>query len=234
MRPRRRLLACRGGLQDQRIGVPAADDLQRHRQPLGGESTRHAGGWLSRQVERKGERQTVEHRRRWGAVDGAWAALYRPRRQRHLRGEQQVVSIEQAPHLVVELGARQLRQAQLHGGNPLPGLDHFHQAGLEPLGPPGVALGVTRREGNVPGHGCGLALVVPAGIDGLDLAAEVAETLGCCSGRTPHLRVYRGVAQVDAPGDAQPGVKQSSVASIAISHHVKGNWKENNHAFCLI
>ena len=97
MRPRRRLLACRGGLQDQRIGVPAADDLQRHRQPLGGESTRHAGGWLSRQVERKGERKPVEHRWRWGTVDGAWAALDRPRRQRHLRGEQQVVSIEQAP-----------------------------------------------------------------------------------------------------------------------------------------
>ena len=45
--------------------------------------------------------------------------------------------------------------------------------------------------------------VIPAGIDGLDMAAEVGEAVGGLFGEAAHIGIDGGVAEVGAPGDAQ-------------------------------
>ena len=76
--------------QDQRVGVPRADDLQPDRQPGGGEPARHAQRGLLGQVERVGVRRPARPARRRPAVRHVLPG--RERGERKGRGEQQVVA----------------------------------------------------------------------------------------------------------------------------------------------
>src|SRR5207248_11286597 len=131
------------------VGMPTPNDLQRHGEALTGKATGHTGGRLPGQVKGESEIQAIEHGGGWFPLDSAWSTLDRPRSQRHLRRQEQVVALAEAPRLFVEHRACQLRLAVLYSRNAPPCVDHLGQAGLEPLGSLRIALAKTCGVGDV-------------------------------------------------------------------------------------
>src|SRR5262245_23681198 len=113
--------------------MPTPDNLQRHGEAFTGKATGHTRGWLAGQVKGKGKVQAIEHREGWFALDGAWSALDRPRSQRHLGCQEQVIALEEAPRLFVEHCTCQLRLAVLYPRSTLPDFDHPNEPGGSPL-----------------------------------------------------------------------------------------------------
>src|SRR5262245_34750589 len=125
--PRLERLEGGGRAQHRRVGVPAAHNLQPHRQAFRREAAWHAGRRLPRQIERHGERQAVEQGRRRASVDGlrplVRPGIRGPCRHRHLRREQQVARLEELLRSVVQLRSRELRLEKLRGADVACALD---------------------------------------------------------------------------------------------------------------
>ena len=129
--------------------------------------------------------------------------VYAPGGERHLRGQEQVVVLEKLAGLIVELGTGERGEAVFFAGDAAAFLDHVDECGFEGVRVLVVALSEACGHGHVPGCFSAWAGVVPAGIDGLDMAAEVGEAVGGLFGEAAHIGIDGGVAEVGAPGDAQ-------------------------------
>src|SRR5439155_14396616 len=182
--------------------MPLPDDLQRYGEALAGKAARYTRGRLPGQVKGEGAIQAIEHGGGRFALDGVWSTLDRPRSQGHLRRQEQVVALAEAPRLLVEHRACQLCLAVLHRGNAPSGVDHLGEAGLKPLGPLVIAFAKTRRIGDIPHERRQFAWVVPTGVHRFDLTPEGLKTFRRSGSQTPHLGINRGIAKIDAQGHA--------------------------------
>lgn len=83
---------CR--LQNECVCMPPSNDLQRSRQPLAHQSTWHAGGRLPRHVKGEGEGESVENGCQVGSFNLGRPALDRPRPDRHLGRQEQIILLK--------------------------------------------------------------------------------------------------------------------------------------------